>query len=91
MQELFMEWMINIAIFSIISSLFLKLLPGKNYLPYGRLMAGIVLILLFLNPLLEFFHWNEKIEMDLLEKGERQLEELEKQYFEMLEEQEVPE
>lgn len=91
MQELFMEWMTNIAIFSIISSLFLKLLPGKPYLPYGRLMAGIILILLFLNPLLEFFHWEEKIEMDLLEKGERQLEELEKQYFEMLEEREVPE
>lgn len=91
MQELFMEWMTNIAIFSIISSLFLKLLPGKNYLPYGRLMAGIILILLFLNPLLEFFHWEEKIEMDFLEKGERQLEELEKQYFEMLEEREVPE
>ena len=91
MQELFMEWMTNIAIFSIISSLFLKLLPGKNYLPYWRLMAGIILILLFLNPLLEFFHWEEKIEMDFLEKGERQLEELEKQYFEMLEEREVPE
>lgn len=91
MQELFMEWMTNIAIFSIISSLFLKLLPGKTYLPYGRLMAGIILILLFLNPLLEYFHWEEKIEMDLLEKGERQLEELEKQYFEMLEEREVPE
>ena len=91
MQELFMEWMTNIAIFSIISSLFLKLLPGKTYLPYGRLMAGIILILLFLNPLLEFFHWEEKIEMDFLEKGERQLEELEKQYFEMLEEREVPE
>lgn len=79
-----MEWMINIAVFSIISSLILKLLPGKNYLPYGKLLTGIMIILLFLTPVLELFHWNKELEQDVLAVGEQKLEELEQEYWEML-------
>lgn len=84
MQEYLMEWMINIAVFSIISSLILKLLPGKGYLPYGKWLTGIMIILLFLTPVLEFFHWDKETEQDVLEMGEQKLTELEQEYWEIL-------
>lgn len=80
-----MEWMINIAVFSVISSFVLKLMPGKTYFPYVKLLTGIVIILLFLEPVFSFFQLD--METDWIKKGEAQMEELEEQYWKMLEEQ----
>lgn len=104
MKEILMEWIINIAIFSLISTLVMKLLPGKTYIPYVKLFAGMVTILLFLNPILALFGMDEKIadgvskklydiemdqmETELIQIEEEQKERLEEQYKKMIEEQE---
>lgn len=103
MKEILMEWMMNIAIFSLIVSVAVKLIPGKSYLPFIRLFAGFVTILLFLEPVLSVLGLNEKLfdkieknmyeteiaqmETDLIAIEEKQKERMEQIYKESLEEQ----
>lgn len=103
MKEILMEWMMNIAVFSLIVSVAVKLIPGKSYLPFIRLFAGFVTILLFLEPLLSILGLNEKLfdkitknmyemeinqmETDLIAIEERQKERMEQIYKESLMEQ----
>ena len=54
MKELITSWLINITIFSLMTTLLMKILPGKTYAPFIRLFCGFILILLFLDPLLSF-------------------------------------
>lgn len=98
-----MDWMMNIAVFSLIVSVAVKLIPGKSYLPFIRLFAGFVTILLFLEPVLSILGLNEKLfdkitknlyeteisqmETDLIAIEEKQKERMEQIYKEGLREQ----
>ena len=52
MKEIIGNWIINVTMFSLISTFLVKMLPGKTYVPFVRLFSGFILILLFLDPLL---------------------------------------
>lgn len=98
-----MDWMMNIAVFSLIVSVAVKLIPGKSYLPFIRLFAGFVTILLFLEPVLSILGLNEKLfdkitknlyeteisqmETELIAIEEKQKERMEQIYKEGLREQ----
>lgn len=73
MKEILMEWIMNIAVFSMIVSVAVKLIPGKSYLPFIRLFAGFVTILLFLEPVLSILGLNEKL-FDKIEKNMYEME-----------------
>lgn len=103
MRELLTEWMINLTLVSLLSSLITKLLPGKEYTPYIRVFCGILMILTLLQPMLKLtgleneidFHLTEdmyeiekrQMENKLIRIEEEQKEKLKNQYEEYLEEQ----
>lgn len=102
MKAFLTEWIVNLTLFSLLSSLFEKILPGKSYGPYLRIVCGIVMILTLLSPFLhitgleqqmeeavkqELFQMEkEQLENDLLIIEERQKKKWEAQYREYLEE-----
>lgn len=84
METVFLEWIKNIAIFSVISSLVIKIVPGKAYVPYLRLYTGMVILLLFLHPLLDFFQMNDKLEQEIYRIEEEQRESLQEDYEQLI-------
>lgn len=102
MKEFLTEWIVNLTLFSLLSSLIEKILPGKSYGPYLRIVCGIVMILTLLSPFLhvtgleqrmeetvkqELFQMEkEQLENDLLIIEEKQKKKWEAQYREYLEE-----
>lgn len=100
MRETIVDWMTNLVLFSLMATLFLRILPGKTYVPYIRLFTGFLLILLFLEPLLSAFqisdHLAAKVNQDLfrLETEEMEselikMEERQKKYYEKAYKEEV--
>lgn len=49
-MEYFVRWIKNIAIFYIIASLILNMIPGDQYKRYVRLFLGIVMVILLIKP-----------------------------------------
>ncbi|MCM1308759.1 MAG: stage III sporulation protein AF [Butyrivibrio sp.] len=50
-MEYFVRWIKNIAIFCIISSLILNIIPGDKYKRYIKLFLGIVTVILLIKPI----------------------------------------
>lgn len=95
MKTAIAKWILNLTIFSLLTSLLLRLLPGKSYAPYIRLFSGFILILIFLDPFLENTGISESIaaniqkELFQLEKEEMEsdllkVEETQKQNYEAI-------
>lgn len=78
MKELLSEWMLNLTLFSLLSSLIMRLLPGKTYLPYIRIFCGIMMILILFQPLLRLGGLEERMEKlfveEIYETERRQME-----------------
>ena len=49
-------WICSILLFSIFLSVFLQLFPGKQYVKYVRFFAGLIWILVVMQPVLQLFH-----------------------------------
>ena len=87
MRDLLMEWMKELTVFSLLFSVCIKLLPGKQYVPYMRLFGGVVLILIFTGPVLKLFQMDgvlaDQMEVYLnridISGMERKLEEMEEE------------
>ena len=104
MKELLTNWIVNLTLFSVLSSLTGKLLPGKTYTPYIRIFCGIMMILTLLQPVLSLSGIEDSIDLRVTQElyeteirqmekffkqiEEEQKEELEKRYQEYLKEQE---
>ena len=58
----FVQWVKNIAIFYIIASLIMHLIPGKDYQKYIKLFLGIITIVLFMKPLGDVFSLGDNYE-----------------------------
>lgn len=102
MKELLTGWIVNLTLFSLLSSIVGKILPGKSYLPYIRVFCGIMMLLTLLQPILSVTGLEDEIEFSVLEDmfeiemkqmendliriEEKQMQELEEQYREYLEE-----
>ncbi len=102
MKELLTEWIVNLTFFSLLTSLFTKMLPGKSYIPYIKVICGIMIILILLQPILKLtglenvihIHLAEEMyeiekrqmENELIRMEEEQRKELEQRYQEYLEE-----
>lgn len=50
-MEYFVQWIKNIAIFYIIVSLVLNIIPGEQYKKYIKLFLGIVTVILLIKPI----------------------------------------
>ncbi len=50
-MEYFVQWIKNIAIFYIIASLVLNIIPGDKYKRYIRLFLGVVMVILLIKPI----------------------------------------
>lgn len=50
-MEYFVQWIKNIAIFYIIASLILNIIPGDKYKRYIRLFLGVVMVILLIKPI----------------------------------------
>lgn len=103
MKELFTDWIVNLTLVSVLSSLILKLLPGKTYEPHIRIICGIMMILTLIQPVLQVTGLEKRIDLSLAEEmyeierkqmenelirmEEEQKRELEQRYQEYLEEQ----
>ena len=68
MKELLSEWMLNLTLFSLLSSLIMRLLPGKTYLPYIRIFCGIMMILILLQPILRLGGLEDQMENLFIEE-----------------------
>ena len=73
MTEL-VEWVKNIAIFYIIASLIMHIIPGKSYIQYIKVFLGIVTIILLMKPIGDLFSFEEKFENNLYGKLNVQME-----------------
>ena len=58
----FVQWVKNIAIFYIIASLIMHLIPGKNYQKYIKLFLGIITIVLLMKPLADILSIGDNYE-----------------------------
>lgn len=80
MKEELYGWMKNLAVFYILFTAFLHLVPDKKYEKYVRLFMGILLIGMMLTPvfallgkgdeLIEGFHFHYEAEKELMEQEE---------------------
>ena len=68
MKELLSEWMLNLTLFSLLSSLIMRLLPGKTYLPYIRIFCGIMMILILFQPILRLGGLEDQMEKFFIEE-----------------------
>lgn len=50
-MEYFVQWIKNIAIFYIIASLILNIIPGDKYKRYIKLFLGVVMVILLIKPI----------------------------------------
>ena len=67
MKEIFQEWIINITLISIFTSIITRLLPGKTYLPYLRIFCGILMLLTFFQPVFQLLNLEHEIEFQFME------------------------
>lgn len=65
MKQILTQWLITLTLFSLLSTLWQKILPGKTYTPYIRLFSGFVLILLFVSPILNKTSLSERLEINI--------------------------
>ena len=68
MKELLTEWIINLTLFSLLSSILIKLVPGKTYIPYIRIFSGIMMILILFQPILKLGGLEQEIEFHFMEE-----------------------
>ena len=47
------QWIQNLSVWLVLSAVILHLVPGKDYGKYVRFFSGMVLLLLFLEPMLK--------------------------------------
>lgn len=103
MKEILTDWIVNLALFSLFSSMIARILPGKSYAPYIQIFCGILMILTLLQPILKLTGLENQIDFNLAEElyeiernqmeshliriEEEQKMEVEKRYQEYLEEQ----
>lgn len=73
-MEALVEWVKNIAIFYIIASLIMHIIPGKSYIQYIKVFLGIVTIILLIKPIGELFLLEDKFQGNLQEKLNIQME-----------------
>lgn len=50
-MEYFVQWIKNIAVFYIIASLILNIIPGDKYKRYIKLFLGVVMVILLIKPI----------------------------------------
>lgn len=58
-MEYFVQWIKNLAIFYIIASLLMHIIPGEKYRKYIRLFLGIITIVLLMKPVGTLFQLDE--------------------------------
>ena len=61
------QWIQNLSVWLVLSAVILHLVPGKDYGKYVRFFSGMVLLLLFLEPMLKLAK-EDQAEKELLQK-----------------------
>jgi len=63
MTEQIYGWMENLAYYFIFLSAVMNFVPDNSYRKYIRYFMGILLIMLLLSPILQYFRLDEEIEL----------------------------
>ncbi len=103
MKEVFGDWVKNLLMFSLLSSIVQKILPGKTYTPYVRIFCGIMMLLSLLQPVFQMTGLDvemeeilsarlyeiemEQMENELIRIEENQKDEIKRRYEEYIEKQ----
>lgn len=74
-MEIVYQWALNLSYYLIITTLFLHLLPGKEYEKYVRFFVNLILVMMLLSPIV---NWEQT--EDEIEKIEERIEERLDQY-----------
>lgn len=61
-MEALYAWVRNLAVYFIIISTIINALPDNRYVKYIRFFLGMLLILLILQPVLNFFDWTQELD-----------------------------
>ena len=64
-MEYFIQWIKNLAIFYIIASLLMHIIPGEKYRKHIRLFIGIITIVLLMKPVGTVFRLDELFDKNL--------------------------
>lgn len=83
----FVQWIKNLAIFYIIASLIIHLIPGKDFQKYIRLFLGIITIILLMKPIGSLLNLDDDYEKYLDSGFNIQMEDSLKKELEMVGEQ----
>ena len=77
-MEILKEWIQNITYYFIIVALILQMVPEKSYRKYIQFITGLILILLLLEPILNFTEFTVSFEsyQNELERFEEEIHEL---------------
>lgn len=77
-METVVAWMKSIILFSIMISMVFRLLPGKQYEKYVRIFAGLLLILIVVQPLSKLFGVDKSLkkqfELNSLQATQKEIE-----------------
>ena len=83
MFEYVYEWIVELAGYMVLVTVFLHIIPNPDYRKYIRFFTGLVLILLVLTPILGMFgttiQLQELRESDIYEEAVKRMEEIERQ------------
>lgn len=79
MFELFNAWIQNITFYFIIVTLILQMSPDKSYRKYIQFITGLILILLLMEPIMNFTEFTVSFEsyQNELKRFEEEIHELE--------------
>lgn len=78
MLEALYSWLRSLAYFMVFSTILLHMIPGQNYQKYIRFFTGLLLVILLIAPVMEFFSGNgieEILDGSAYQQSLKQLEE----------------
>ena len=82
----FVKWIKNLAVFYIIASLIMHLIPGKNFQKYIRLFLGIITIIMLMKPIGVLLNLEDDFEKNFSFNYNMQMKESLKNELEMVDE-----
>ncbi len=74
-MEYIYEWIENLAFYMVIVAVGIQMIPDENYKKYIRFFAGMILILLLVEPIVRIFGMNE-LELEGIKNAAKSMEEI---------------
>lgn len=66
------DWVKDIVFYLILLTMVMHLLPNKQYQKYVRFFAGMILVIIVISPMTQFFKWDHLFDFHYMEKSYEQ-------------------